>query len=127
MSWPDFFPECCPPEDSDEAQGEIYRLVYGNKPIESSFICHKLLYPQKKFPNVCMACGLSISKTQVDVITSRKRVPSLKHRKIVVAKLEDKIGNIKNTSTRQMKNHYTWWIPEDVECPWNHFVDIEDY
>lgn len=127
MVWPDYFPPNCPPEACEEAVGHIYFFTNNNVALSESFRCHKVRFPEKECSNNCMACGLSVSISEVDAEESRRRVPSLRKKRLMVSVFEDGVGLIKQTPIQGIEKHYTWWCPKDIKCPWDYFVSIDEY
>ena len=125
MPWPDYFPEDCPPVDAIGAIGEMYIFVSNDKPIEESFLCKRKRFPDEEYFSPCIACGLSVAISKTQTQKTRKRVPTLRRKKICYANLEEEVGKIKHTPLPWIEHHYTWWIPRDVKCPWGYFTDIE--
>lgn len=124
MSWPEFFPPNCPPEDASGADGEIYIFISNDKPISESFTCKGVRFPGQVYDDMCMACGLSVAKSLEKCEASRRRVPSLRKKQLLYADLEEAVGRIKHTPLPGIEHHFTWWVPVEVDCPWGHFTDI---
>ncbi len=118
MVWPPHFPEACPPDDSIEANGDVYRLVSGKTPKKEDFFSHWIKYPEKRKKikvsgQACIACGLSVFRSLEDVRRISRRIPTLP-KKISVATLDPSMGRMKNTRSAE---HYTWWVPVSVREP----------
>lgn len=118
MVWPPHFPEACPPDDSIEANGDVYRLVSGEPPKKEDFVSHWIKYPEKRkqyeaLGRACEACGLSVFRSSEDAQRISRRVQHLP-KKISVATLDPSMGRMKNTFSAE---HYTWWIPVSVREP----------
>lgn len=105
MVWPPHFPEACPPDDSIEANSDVYRLVSGEPPKKEDFVSHWIKYPEKRkhYEVLGEACGLSVFRSSEDAQRISRRVQHLP-RKISVATLDSSMGRMKNTFSA---NHYT--------------------
>jgi hypothetical protein len=113
MNWPDYFPEDCPPDFAEDANLEAYRLVDQDPPSEDDFIPHKLLYPDRRYPDECKACGLSVFTEINDFIELQRRVPALRGSLISVGNLTPEMGKILPTPYRG-NSHHSWWIPDGM-------------
>lgn len=118
MVWPPHFPESCPPDDSIEAEGDVYRLVEGEPPKKEDFVSYWIKYPEKrkiykKLGQACESCGLSIFRSLEDAKRISRRVQHLP-KKIAVATLDSSMGRMKNTFYPE---HNTWWLPVSVREP----------
>ena len=116
FSWPDYFPDDCPPQDSEPASGEVYRLVKSNPPTEDDFEDYVNLYPERDFrERECRACGLSVFRDVEDASNLRDRVPAMRGHLVARGKLNSELGRMKHTPGRR-QSHFTWWVPVGVEC-----------
>jgi hypothetical protein len=122
MNWPTYYPESCPPQDSLETDGQVYRLVSADGPAENDFLPYWIKCPQRREEfqvknQVCESCGLSVYRSLEDIKRLQRRIRHLPE-KIGVANLDHSKGRIKRTFG---KTHYTWWVPVSVEDPANLF------
>lgn len=123
MQWPDFFPDECPPDNSESATGIVFRLISGNKPKEKDFLSYRELYPSKKFKlPECRVCSLSVYKLADDIERLKRRVPATRKKKLSKGSLSSKYGKIKHTPT-QGDSHHSWWRTENSQ-PWLRFEVI---
>ena len=113
MAWAAYLPDKCPPDDAQPAVGQVFRLVDGT-PSVKDFRSHYELNPDQTWPDLCLACGLSVFTDAADAEKIRARFPALRTRSIAHATLDGTVGVIKPTGKR---SHRTWWLPEDSE-PW---------
>lgn len=118
MNWPSHFPKTCPPDDSLEASGDVYRLVGGEPPKKEDFISHWVKSPHNRKVyaakgKACEFCGLSVFRTMEDARRLSRRVRHLP-KKIAKATLGPSMGRIKNTGN---EDHCTWWVPTSVKNP----------
>jgi hypothetical protein len=123
MSWPDFYPQGCPYNDSAPAEGDVFRvLVFASEPGPEDFKSYRELHPNRRFhvPE-CEACGLSVYRELADVESMMRRVPRLRDRPVVRGRLNARHGLIASTPKQKEPSHCTWWIPCEVEEPWSAF------
>lgn len=126
QAWPDHFPDDCPPKTSDSANGRVYRLVGASPPNENDFLSWKQRSPNKDYGvKACQSCGLSVFVDLDHCRRLRRLVPALRKKHIATGELESQHGRIQNTPSNKMKEHYTWWVPEAVEEPWQLFQVVE--
>ena len=122
MTWPDHFPEDCPPEDTSQGSFRVYYLA--NSPIQpKNFESLKERNPRFSGTSEqeCQACGLSIYEEIDDIRRTRRRVKRLRNRVIAVGTITTpQMGVIKPTSSRHGNSHRTWWVPIEIE-PWKLF------
>jgi hypothetical protein len=73
---------------------------------------------------------LSVKPVEYHAQNLSLRIPRFKKMKIAKGTLNDELGKIKHTASKNEKSYYTWWIPEHTE-PYKVFevIDInkEDY
>lgn len=115
--YPEYFPDGCPPKDAYEPQNKIlFRLVsHSQKDIED----FKTYYELGRAVNSdsILKYGLSMIENIDSARSYVKRNPKLKKRYhyIAQATLTSKSGKIKLTPSDNIKDHYTWWIYNDVD------------
>ncbi|MFM7371364.1 MAG: hypothetical protein ACKO2Z_26940, partial [Sphaerospermopsis kisseleviana] len=110
------FPDQCPPSESNTASGEFYRFIKKAhpKPLPEDFLSWRQENPNKECPSglsECQACGVSVHSCLDDAKNLSRRIPSFKNRKIARGVLNEKLGQIQPTPSRNEKSHHTWWIP----------------
>jgi hypothetical protein len=125
MKWPEHFPNACPPSDSSDCRGRIFRIVKNGGPEESDFLSYWVLKPERqpgwlKTGRACNACGLSVLISMEDALEVLEIVQGIGD-KIAVAEFEAGTGKIKHTPSGRHENHHTWWVPVHVEKPWTLF------
>lgn len=121
VKWPNYFPKMCPPEDSVDADGEIFRIIKDVAPDDKDFICHWILKKTrrkqyKKNGQECQCCGLSVLVSLEDAKEVMQIVPALGDN-IAVAKMNAETGKMKHTPCDLHRNHYTWWVPISINNP----------
>ncbi len=106
MEFPDDWPQGCPPDDAEPADGVVYRLVKNKPPTESDFLSH---HETGRLPNApaCLRCGLSVFRDLADAVHQRRLLPRL-GRYVARGELEDTHGKTRLTSGQQ-PTHTTWW------------------
>ena len=135
MSYSDYLPCNCPPENSNNASGKVYRFInsYNENPALDDFLSQRELDPDpdEKYSDLfveCKACGLSVFTSLDDVLKKARRIPNLKSKKISEGVLNERLGKILNTPSRRSGNsHHTWWITKDSK-PWKEFklINIDE-
>lgn len=113
-TWPQSFPKDCPPAESQEPEGRVYRLVSANPPGKKDFLSYHELDPVKWEGN-CRACGLSVFRDISDAKRLLRRVRAMEKMKefefIASGSLEKSDGKLMYTPPVQQNSHHTWWIP----------------
>ncbi len=118
MEWPNHFPEGCPPDDADDAHGMVFRLVDGDDPTLDDFQSWYERNPRRSWGDaLCRACGLSVLRDLDDAKALRRRIPSLKTKRIAAADLQPTMGKVQQTSSKHASTHHTWWPPTTIEPP----------
>ena len=127
MTWPDFYPENCPPAEAEPASGFVYRLVKHDPARAEDF---KSVFEEnpKRFTHISMVkrCGLSVQKDlqdseqleQLERLKKRSRI--YKNRQIAKGSLNATLGMMQHTPSKTYKSHHTWWVPVEAK-PWTVF------
>jgi hypothetical protein len=112
MTFPDGWPEGCPPDDVEAAAGIVFRLVKSNPHEETDFRTH---HESGKLPNAppCLRCGLSVFRSREDAEHQHRAYPKL-GKYIATGELQAEHGVTKLTEGRQ-PTHTTWWFYEGVD------------
>lgn len=109
--WPDYLPSNCPPDQADECNGVVFRLVRSDPPTDKDFrpsiTCQN---DDKDMDDKCIRCGLSVAKSLSDIQKLKRRARGFQMRKVAEANLCEEHGVIMATGIR---GHFTWW-PLDV-------------
>lgn len=111
MTFPNTWPEDCPPRDALDAEGETYRIVKNNPPSPSDLASHFETGKLLKAPP-CLRCGLSVFRELREAMHQRLLLPKL-GAMIARATLVASHGKTKLTEGRQ-PTHTTWWAYEHV-------------
>lgn len=128
MNWPEYYPDNCPPESSCDVNGKLFRLIprpdESLKKLKKEFTPFAVRNPEKWGGN-CQACGLSSYITLDECSRIKKTIPRLKKLLPAQAQLDSCHGKVLNTPSKISKEHYTWWVPADIEKPWELFESTE--
>jgi hypothetical protein len=111
MTFPNGWPEGCPPYEAVDASDDIFRIVGHEPPADCDFMTH---FESGKLPNAppCLRCGLSVFRQIGDAIHQRRLLPRL-GRLIAKGTLSAEHGKTKVTPGKQ-PTHTTWWPYERV-------------
>jgi hypothetical protein len=123
MNWPTHLPQNCPPEDSQNAFGEVYRIVDHDPPHPDDFRSWREDNLTNDLPPTvteCQACGLSVYRDIADICRVIKRIPRFKKSSPALGTLKPTLGKILGTPSKSYKSHHTWWIPLNTQ-PWTIF------
>ncbi|MCP4345116.1 MAG: hypothetical protein GY795_06265 [Desulfobacterales bacterium] len=71
-----------------------------------------------KYGNNCQACGLSCFRALEECIRIKGTIPRLRNKNPAKAVLNETMGKIMNTPSRNNSEHYTWWVSINVSEPW---------
>src|SRR5262245_17606249 len=125
MTWPSYFPEDCPPSDTEPTNGPVYRFIQDNPPADADFVCHALLLPERNWGlHRCKACGLSVYKTIDGCEQARRVVPALKKKRVAIGNLTPAHGQLGATPSAKNPHHHTWWVPTSVLKPCELFTVV---
>jgi hypothetical protein len=119
VNWPSFFPPQCPPSESKDASGEVFRLVFSDPPSVSDFESYAQMRPKKWMGN-CKASGLSVFTAKSDALRMVRRVQGIVQGKsargglIARANLTPEAGKLMHTP-RDGNSHHTWWAPDGFD------------
>src|SRR5438067_2416051 len=112
MTFPKDWPSGCPPADTPDAAGEVFRIVKGNPVMAADMESH---YETGKLPRAdpCLRCGLSLFRELDDALNQQRLLPKLGNRiaKALLVAAHGKAGLTKG----QQPTHTTWWPYEGVD------------
>ncbi len=106
MTFPDDWPKGCPPDEAEDAYGEVFRIVRDYPPSNSDMMSHHETGRLPKAPP-CLRCGLSVFLVEEDAVNQQQLLPKLGKR-IANATLNATHGKISLTPGQQ-PTHTTWW------------------
>lgn len=109
-SWPDHYPQSCPPSEAIDLNGTVYRFINGANPAERDFQSHYERQPDKDWgAEACKARGLSVLRTPADCGEMRKAIPALRKKRVAMATVTTPVGLIATTPSHSCDGHSTWW------------------
>ncbi|MEY4576728.1 MAG: hypothetical protein RL701_1431 [Pseudomonadota bacterium] len=110
VSYPEDWPEGCPPAEAQPAQGTFYRILNHAAPTLEDFQSH---HERGLAPNAdrVKRCGLSIYETQAQARHRQKLTPRL-GQYLSAGSLTPESGVI---SASDRSGHITWWPAKDVQ------------
>lgn len=124
--WPEHYPEKCPPEDSKDVFGIVFRFTNRTTPKLKDFMSYYELKPESNWANhACQARGLSVYTSEEDCKMALAAVPALRKKKICSAILSAESGVISLTPSRNSNNHKTLWPLISAEELANIFMPLE--
>lgn len=114
--FPAWFPPNCPPHDSDEASGVVFRFVNGDSIDPQDFLSHHELGLAPRAP-ACRRCSLSVYRTlgfaRVKLKQLRDRFPGRFGTSIAAGQLAPELGMLKQEGADL--DHHEWWAYDGVE------------
>ena len=120
LTWPDFYPENCPPAEAEPASGTVYRLVKHDparaEDFKSVFEENPRGAIKKKTVKIY---GLSVHRDLSDSERLKKRSKKFKNRQIAKGSFNPTLGMIQHTLSIE-ESHHTWWVPVEAK-PWTVF------
>lgn len=122
-TYPDIFPNECPPTDSKHEKIQVYRLVKKDIISEEDFKSFIEMGRDARDPkNPFIEYGLSVNTNYDELRKSWRGNPGLKRnfKNICVGLTYLCTGCIKATPSKFQKHHHTWWIYKEVN-PCNFF------
>ena len=119
LTWPDFYPENCPPAEAEPASGTVYRLVQHHpaqvQDFKTPFEENPGRFDSK--PTI-KNCGLSVQKDPQDSERLRERLKNrarkFKNSQIAEGRLNPTLGMIKQTPSLE-QSHHSLWVPLEAE------------
>lgn len=115
MTWPDYFPDNCPPANAQPTTSAlVFLFIRKGQPTADDFRSYKEKNPQNSFRNPCKACGLSVFTDRDDERIYRDKIPGFRRRRLVQGRLKKRDGLIKSTPST-IPSHHTWWIPKEAK------------
>jgi hypothetical protein len=111
--WPDYFPDCCPPETALASEYTVYRLVKHNPPNDNDFIPYRISKDPTYWKNrECEACGVSVFSLIEDA-NKLQLLPAYKKCLIAQGRITPESGKWSYTGKH---SHITWWIYDGFEA-----------
>ncbi len=115
--WPETFPEGVPPDEAQEAEGNVFRVAKNLPPLQDDFkqFREEEYNIGKIFEDkyLIISYGVSFFKKIEDAKKLKKRYPNrLSDRYIVTGSLVPELGKILKTGRR---SHHTIWFQKDAK------------
>jgi hypothetical protein len=113
--WPNSYPPACPPGDAVDAEGEFFRIVDAEPPVESDFWNHheraaEGMITRRTWSDGCEAAGLSVLQDLEEAKNLREAVGPMRSKKIAHGSLSGS-GVMKASPRSKSQSHHTWWRP----------------
>lgn len=109
MTFPDDWPPGCPPEDAEDAQGEVFRVVKKQPPTDDDFKTYHEQGIVRGDP--ILRCGLSVFRLASDAEHASRKFRNM-GKLIAKALLQAEHGKTKQTGK---PTHTTWWPYREVD------------
>jgi hypothetical protein len=109
MTFPQDWPPGCPPEDAEDANGEVFRLAKTDPPTAADFQSFHELGITRGDP--ILRCGLSVFRIASDAEHASRKFRNL-GKILAKAMLEAAHGKTKQTGK---PTHTTWWPYAEVD------------
>jgi len=123
MTWPDFYPDNCPPSEAEPHRGDIYMFRMRNEAVELSFTPYIIKCPERVQPGLeCIGSGVYCFRTLRELRHMMNAIPKIRRNAISI-KTSSRESDGLHKNTGSSKGHYTWWLVEGIE-PWNHAEDL---
>jgi hypothetical protein len=103
MTFPDDWPQGCPPADAADANGEVFRIVKADPLSATDFRSYHEMGIARGDP--VLRCGLSVFRLRSDAEHVSRMFPNL-GKVIARATLRPEHGKVKQTGR---PSHTTWW------------------
>lgn len=127
-SFPDIFPDGCPPNNSNHEKIKVYRLVEKEIISENDFKSFtELGRDAQDSKNPFIEFGLSVNTDYEELKKVWRGNPGLKRKFKKICKGFTYIctGTIKATPSKAQQHHHTWWIYKEIN-PCNFFDIVEE-
>lgn len=110
-TWPQHFPDGCPPDDAEPTDSVRYRLVDNDPPLEDDFWSEHELVAAGRKParrvDPILAAGVSVLETPEYAAKVRSSFGAFRAKRVAAGSLENS-GVEKQTGRA---GHRTWWRP----------------
>jgi hypothetical protein len=115
-SFPDFFPDRCPPDDAIKANHIVFRFVKEDPPTPKDFVSHYQLGLAPK-ADLCERCSLSVfdsrEAARLKLLELKERFPDRSFGNYLAeCVITHEHGSIKQTG-RDI-THHSWWAFQGV-------------
>lgn len=113
LTWPSFYPSCCPPDDATSAEGVVFRLVRNDPPSADDFLPWSVENDRVDKSTHCQSCAVSVFDRLDDVRQMQRRVPAQRPKPVAEGELKSEMGVTKPTGKN--RGHRSWWLPEGID------------
>ncbi|WP_022652459.1 hypothetical protein [Aquaspirillum serpens] len=113
MNFPSSWPQGCPPDDAEAADGQLFRVAKSYPPTAEDFMSHEELGKKSTGPQ-CLRVGLSLFRTLDDAEHLTQLFPKL-GQYVMRGQLQPCHGVLKLTPSNRHPTHTTWWPYEGVD------------
>ncbi|MCH9647784.1 MAG: hypothetical protein K0U98_06065 [Deltaproteobacteria bacterium] len=114
LTWPNSYPDLCPPAEATPADGTVLRLVRNDPPRPDDFRAWSVENGRVAKSKPCQSCAVSVFEQIDDVRKMQRRVPSQRVKPVAAAELKPEMGVTKLTPKRY-QSHRSWWIPDGLD------------
>lgn len=116
-SWPEHYPENCPPEEADSRPGTYFRCISGNDVTEEDFESNYDMNLRRDMErtNPCARRSTSIWSTFKGARRILDLWPQFPSRCIAEVGLDGRCGQLKRSKGKERREHYHWWIPTNID------------
>lgn len=112
--YPSYFLQGCPPEDASTEVLQIYRMCIGAHPASVDFVSF-YQSNSEKFKDNPNAYGLSVLKSRKACQSAYRKIPRMRrYASVAVGTTNEERGCWKNTPSKRLPEHLTWWVCEGV-------------
>lgn len=109
MTFPDDWPAGCPPDDAEDASGDVFRVVKANPPTPEDLKSYHELGISRGDP--ILRCGISVFRLLSDAEHASRKFRNL-GKVLAKAALQPQHGKTKQTGR---PTHTTWWPYVEVD------------
>lgn len=109
--FPAYFPDCCPPVDSNDAGGAVFRIVKDENLTDEDFLSHHEL-GLAHTADQCRRCGVSVFNSFENALHLQKIKPRLGN---AISKGELNHSAGKMLLTNKKSGHIDWWAYDSVD------------
>jgi len=113
MTFPDFYPAKCPPEDARRDTVEVYRLVNHDPPEAVDFLPTVIEAPTRQMQqgHECIACATSVFTSEDAIEGKKQRFRALRNKLIAKGTIQPTDGKVLETLS---KHHISWWVESNA-------------
>ncbi|HEV3255254.1 MAG TPA: hypothetical protein VG013_00105 [Gemmataceae bacterium] len=109
MTFPEDWPDRCPPDDAEDANGEVFRVAKANPPTADDFKSYYELGVKRG--DLVLRCGVSVFRLVLDAEHASRKFRNM-GKVIAKAVLRAEHGKTKQTGR---PTHTTWWPYVEVD------------